>query len=329
MKLSIIIPMYNSEKYITRCIQSLEKNVCDDFEIIVVNDGSLDSSLELVTNLQKIYTNIKIININNSGVSHARNIGIENSSGEYICFVDSDDSITDNYFDVLFSCFDKTDLSFFNFRYIGKGKEISYYSDRIIYFSINEFNEEFINLYNYDLINSPTNKLYKSDIIKTFNIKFPENFSLGEDLIFNLEYLKRCKSFVYRPEILYNYHINDLSLTTSFRSDYLDIQEKILLEIKEYLQFIGWSKNNIENVIGHMYLSVCVSYLQDVFQNNSKSIYRKEVFQSVSSKISKCNKTREKTLQQQIILNILNLKSYYFISFFFVIKRLLLNVIKR
>ncbi len=102
-KISIIVPVYNTEKYLSKCLNSLIKQTYKDIEIIVVNDGSKDKSLEIAKKFAKQDNRIKVFNKENGGLSSARNFGIEKASGEYIGFVDSDDYIKENMFEILYN----------------------------------------------------------------------------------------------------------------------------------------------------------------------------------------------------------------------------------
>jgi len=100
-KISIIIPTYNAERTIARCVNSIQEQTYSDLEIIIVNDGSKDSTERIVHLLKKNDERIKLITIPNGGVSHARNVGIENATGDYITFVDSDDYIDSDMYECL------------------------------------------------------------------------------------------------------------------------------------------------------------------------------------------------------------------------------------
>ena len=112
--ISIIIPMYNSEKYIEKCIESILNNLYKNFEIIVVDDGSTDDSIKIV----KKYTNIKLLYSNHAGPGSARNVGIENASGDFIFFLDSDDTINPNTLKILKNNIKKYDIVNGNYNII-------------------------------------------------------------------------------------------------------------------------------------------------------------------------------------------------------------------
>ena len=112
MKLSVIIPVYNVEKYVERCIKSVlrqELHSNDEFEVVIVNDGSHDNSMSIVNEIVKSYANVTIINQENSGLSVARNVGLQNTSGDYVWFVDSDDWIEPGSINTILSIFNSND----------------------------------------------------------------------------------------------------------------------------------------------------------------------------------------------------------------------------
>lgn len=108
-KISIIVPVYNVENYLERCVESILKQTYTNFELLLINDGSTDKSGELCDQLVSKNGNIKVFHLENAGVSNARNVGIQNSTGEWITFVDSDDFITNDYLETLISAVDGDD----------------------------------------------------------------------------------------------------------------------------------------------------------------------------------------------------------------------------
>ena len=214
MLISIIIPVYNGEKYIKRCLESILNQTLKDYEIILVNDGSIDRSDEIIESFSAKYNFIRYTKIKNSGPGIARNRGIEIAEGKYICFADIDDYFSKNMLDTLYSVseYEEADLS------IGKIKVL------------NSFNEEFrsgISKKNYSGIDNIKNilgkesragygfnhgKFYKNNILKKYDIKF-KNTSFAEDILFNLEYSLKCNKIVEIDEEVYCYYQNQNSIT--------------------------------------------------------------------------------------------------------------------
>jgi len=226
-KVSIIVPFYNSEKTLARCIDSIIKQTYQNIEIILINDGSNDSSNVIASIYKKNYSEIiKYYIIENKGVSYGRNFGIEISKGEFISFIDSDDFVEDNFVENLVGKMDsKTDLVCCGFnRYRGNDNHIC----------IKKNLEE----------NDPKNldatttyvwdKLFKRSIITKNNITFPEDVSFGEDYYFLTVYKLYCKNMTSVDQCLYNYmDISGGSITNSFDDTILDVV-KVNKKVCEY-----------------------------------------------------------------------------------------------
>ncbi len=230
---SIIVPAYNAERTINRCIDSILKQSYGNLEIIIINDGSKDSTEEKCMKYTK-NKKIKYIRIKNSGVSNARNIGIENSTGTYIMFVDSDDYIEKNMVERLYDNINENvDLVICSKNLITINEKIS---EKIDIASCTLKKENIIQLYRAKILNPPYCKLYRSAIIKSKSIRFDISISIGEDLLFNILYLKNItKDIKILNENLYNYEkINTNSLSVRYYSNMLEMKKKITDELKRY-----------------------------------------------------------------------------------------------
>lgn len=225
---SIVIPVYNGERTIDRCLESIIHQTYKNIEIIVINDGSTDATREKVEWYQ-YDSRVKLINSSNQGVSNARNIGIQCSRGEYLIFVDSDDYIDLDTVETVMGFMKEDNLILWGFSEEGKGgKRSRIWKDKSYsVFSKADMPELMMNIF----LNSPCNKLYRLDIIKKNHLEFEKNINNGEDLLFNLEYLKYVKLsgiFINRP--MYHYmRENTDSLST--HKDYnlcCCLNEKIL-----------------------------------------------------------------------------------------------------
>lgn len=191
MKYSVIIPVYNSEKTIKRCIESITSQERTDVEIIIINDGSTDESESLCKALQTEHNNIIYIHKENGGVSSARNLGLTVAKGKYVMFVDSDDYVDSECFDV-FDNYTKSDADYYQFGFsiVAKGlvKETRVWSERHVN-TINE-KETFIGESVVTRsINSCWAKLYKRKIIEENDLRFCEELSIAEDLTFVFTFL--------------------------------------------------------------------------------------------------------------------------------------------
>lgn len=185
-KVSIIVPVYNTEQYLSRCIDSILAQTFDDFELILVNDGSTDNSGKICEEYAQKDNRIKVIHKENGGVSSARNLGLDEAKGEWITFIDSDDYISDTYL----SDFPKNEMndmeicgivSFNGQMFISSQQETNYSGKKLA-----QFYEE---LFCYRANTSPCAKIIKREVIKTNNIYFDTNMKLTEDTLFILNLL--------------------------------------------------------------------------------------------------------------------------------------------
>ena len=234
--ISIIVPVYNTEKYLPACLDSIVNQSFNDFELILVNDGSTDNSKKICDEYAKTDRRIKVVNTENQGVSAARNTGIICSSGEYICFVDSDDTLDKDYLSILLGhIIQSYDLVLCGY-YVEKDSIV----ENKIIFSSNKYdvvdrNQIFFIVEKF-LFSAPWCKIFKSSIIKGNNIKFNEDMSLGEDLVFNFDYLNHVKHIFIINKCLYHYSTdNASSLLRQYRKDLLTETNKIDVVIKKYI----------------------------------------------------------------------------------------------
>ncbi len=202
--ISVIIPVYNSEKYINKCINSVLSQSFTDFEIIAVDDGSTDSSLVKLNEISNTDARLKVYSKVNGGVSSARNFGIERAEGEFITFVDSDDTLPKDALKILYDKVnDSIDLVSGSYQLDGfLKKDIIHKNMR---FSADErltrFEEQ-------DRTNwGPCGKLYRKSIIDAFNVRFREDIYYSEDHIFNLNYTKTITNdILVLSDIVYCYN---------------------------------------------------------------------------------------------------------------------------
>ena len=214
-KVSIIVPVYNAERYLEECIKSLINQSYKNIEIILVNDGSTDSSEDIIKSFLKVNNNIIYVSQENSGPSATRNKGLEYASGEYIMFVDSDDYAAVNLCERLLSK-DSDLVMCKSYKFSNSPKfETTDFSSLTHLTRVSDIGSiEFEKLYKNTQFNPPFCKLYKKHLITTL---FKEDLDLGEDIIFNFEYLKNCQTISYIDEALYYYRIgNSSSLSNKF-----------------------------------------------------------------------------------------------------------------
>ncbi len=233
---SIIIPVHNSEKYLDKCLNSIINQTYKNIEIITIENGSTDKSLEI---LKSFEPKIKVITLNESGISPARNKGIELSTGKYIAFLDSDDTVENTFIEDLINNLkeNQSDLSICNINEIHEETNKTILRNE---YPQNNITKE-IALNNLEKFNYAVwNKLYKRELIVNNNIKFP-NLKY-EDVPFTLAYLSICNKISKVNKYLYNYLIHKQSEQTTVNNKVFDIIE-IMNICKNYA-----TKENLEDL---------------------------------------------------------------------------------
>lgn len=217
--ISIIIPAYNAAQYISDCIFSTLNQNYQNYEIIIVDDGSTDNTFQICHSIAEQNTKIRIIQQNNTGVSGARKVGVLNSAGDYILFVDSDDTIHPNLLTEL------TPYTHNNYDIIQSGASIR-----------EEYSGEYY-VRQTMLGKSPAciwGKLFKRNLLNENILNIPRELNIGEDLLFNIRVGLVAKTVYSVTENYYNYNIHQGS-TMSNRIVSQDYEEKYLLAVKESL----------------------------------------------------------------------------------------------
>lgn len=247
-KISVIVPVYNVQKYLDRCVDSIVKQTYQNLEIILVDDGSKDNSGTMCDSYSD--SRIKVIHKANAGLGMARNSGIEMATGQYIMFVDSDDYIDLDMIEKLYSdlikakadtviggfkrVFSNHTDNFFN-PYAGK----TYSNDQILnevlpkMMGKNSEIDDHIEM-------SAWKVLFSADVIKKNKLYFPsEREFISEDIIFDTEYYPRCSKVVMSSDIGYNYCDNEDSLTTRYNPNRFKLQKKLYLELSDRTKKLG------------------------------------------------------------------------------------------
>lgn len=272
---SIIVPIYNVEKYLVKCIESILNQTYKNIEIILVNDGSTDSSGFICSSFSTKYKNISLISQNNLGEGEARNTGLAVAQGEYILFTDSDDwlpidavqkhvkAIVDN----------DADLT------IGFIKEYVYDKNEIIKKEIDHSNIRIPSNYNYDIkkillslpeqinLQSACNKMYLARLVHNFKLKFP-NIHRGADVLFNNIYYEKIRKTFIIDDIVYNRRTIDEVI---YSKDVGNLAESRLIVYQSYKDLLSyWNIQNIESekFLKKTIFDVIWTYYKYVLNNN-------------------------------------------------------------
>lgn len=202
-KISVIVPVYNAEKYLAQCIDSILDQDFTDFELLLIDDGSKDQSRQICDAYARQDWRVRVFHKENGGVSSARNLGIDKAEGEYVAFIDSDDYVDTDYLSILTSV--NADMVITGYSSFGDGNcskcmEItdSLYSDQQIADILSPTLDKL-------LMRTPWDKLYKLKIIKDHSIYFNQRMRIAEDTVFVQTYLLYCKTIAFRNATSYYY----------------------------------------------------------------------------------------------------------------------------
>lgn len=238
---SIVIPVYNTEKYLVRCLDSVVNQNFSNLDIIIVDDGSTDNSVSIVENYLKD-DRIRFIKQQNSGPSDTRNRGIEQANGDYICFVDADDHLALNYVSSFINAANENDFpdliitDYLDYSiYTPNGVQIKQMEKEGIYKA-----NDFIPFLFQGTMGVLWGKLFKTSIIKKENLLLNSKIRFQEDLVFVFAYLKYCNQVLYKSDYTYHYNrLNEQSLTSKLRPYHVEEFEKVqsvLLSLRDDIE---------------------------------------------------------------------------------------------
>ena len=249
MKYSVIIPVYNVEKYIDRCLKSVISQNYDDLEIIVIDNGSTDRSGSICDVYANEYANISVYHIENHGVGSARNFGLSKARGEFIYFVDSDDYLVGNLFAVL-------DLDLAVFSYYNSFEEDlteKQRTEKSLPFKGNYDKDGFIKIFKElflsDMLYTVWNKIYRREFLLENNISF-EQYELGEDVRFNLNVYRNVTKVYLSQESYYVYVIGRIgSAMSGYNPKRLQYQLQELKLVDSLLKDWHIDSSNLDNTV--------------------------------------------------------------------------------
>ena len=319
MKLCVVIPVYNVEKYLRQCIDSILNQSYKPSEIVLVDDGSIDNSPAICDEYANKYEFIKVVHKSNEGLGFARNTGIENCTTDFVTFFDSDDFADSNYLEMLMkpivnngadSCktsYKKTDLY---------GNVIKYENIEAGIYVKNEVKEFFLPR----LIGSSPEKkdsipmsscgtIYSMEVINSSKLRFvSERIWISEDTLFNIEYFAKAQNVYVLEYIGYNYRTNPNSLTTKYMPDRFEKCKKMYLKEQEML-----SELKIYDLTENRLKRQFFNYLRMCFKQLNLNICGLTKKDSVSKIASICSDTIVREIINTYPLYKLGIKQTIFI----------------
>lgn len=257
VKVSIIMPVYNSEKYLEKAIDSILEQDFENYELILVDDGSPDHSGEICDNYAKINSKVKVIHKKNGGICSARNAGIEAAEGEYIGFCDNDDQFLPNLIKDNYKLAKEHNVDLMRYAKIkrlekddGRVWEI-HAKIQDMFIDKNEFYKHYQNIRREDTV---WTAFYRREIIEKYHIRFDERFRYGsEDLNFNLHFLMHSNRLGFNSKAYYSWTQRDSHSTSrNFQRDYL---EKYMINMDlEYEFFSKMCHGKVNNIVKNVFL---------------------------------------------------------------------------
>ena len=348
--ISIIIPVYNAEKYLERCIKSVLNSTYGNFEVLLINDGSSDRSLEICRNYSDRDSRIRVFTQENQGASAARNRGIEESLGEWIVFVDSDDVIACDFLAVVAdkAC-QNTDMIVFDHCRSGRVfkrnscnrvrtlvPQINYYDteDRLLIIKKMLCARDLTDSTNTSLL-SPCGKAYKRSVIMKYSIRFPVDVIICEDRLFNIEYYMRARTYVHVFRTVYYVTWRADSLTHCCQKDLVNNYHVFRRKLKKFMEeqeiFETLKSAYYDNVLADM----TEILIYGIFRPDSMRTYResKRICQSVHEdeivRAALQNNAKEGNPARRILLFFFERKHYGIVNLICKLSFLVLRRLKR
>ncbi len=251
MNLSVVVPVYNAEKYLAECVDSLVNQIQKPYEVLLIDDGSTDSSLKLCLEYEKRFDFIRVYHKNNQGLGLTRNYGMDRATGDYILFIDADDYFDNDfilemtnklkvtYYDAIKTCYKKVDDNR-SITYVNRIENETVYR-----------NDEIKSIFLPQMIGSSPEThdtipmsscatVYSLKILRKNNIRFySEREWISEDILFNIDYYSKCACVLATDYIGYNYRYNNNSLTTSYLKNRFVMSRCLVQKEAQILQELG------------------------------------------------------------------------------------------
>lgn len=267
--ISIILPVYNVEEYLSQCLDSIKRQTYTNLEVIIIIDGSTDNSYKIAQDFSSTDKRFIVIYQSNAGSGPARNNGIQHAHGEFIVFIDPDDWIKEDFITTLYNKYIETQSDLIissgtDMIFNKKNKLAKQIKKNIPEISLRDKQKvraNYIYLYSLNMISGPAQKLYKTHIIKNYNIEFPD-LRRSQDIVFNYRYYNYINSLSSINYQGYLYRINISSYNSKLKEDYFKTIIQIYSEIK--ILHESWNIKLNENILSNISFSLISSYIESM-----------------------------------------------------------------
>lgn len=322
-KVSVIVPIYQKENYIDKAVKTLLEQTYSQIEILLIDDGSGDTSLLKCRMWEERESKVHVYHHNNRGVSYTRNVGILYASGDYLMFMDADDTLAENAIEKMVYEMEKnhTDMCVCGYLRENYGQITDYLPSTSGVFSKTQFLEQnFKKLYQKHILHNIGTKMYRRDILLEKNVCFREGYTVCEDIIFCLEYIRAIQTICVINEALYIYYCDDAaSVNHNYREDFLN---NVFDLNKNIMELIGKNKLFYTILINNMYSAFLNELLADCYD---KHVIREKISNICSCKEVMGSKWKvqlaELTWEQRFFAILVWYKQLWLIEFTFKIKK--------
>lgn len=314
-EISIIVPVYNVENYLKKCIESIQNQTFENIEIILVDDGSTDMSSEICDNFAKIDSRIRVFHLKNGGVSKARNYGMDKAIGKYIMFCDSDDYVNKSWCETLYHY-----IKLYPNSWIGTGLyRVNYYDkskQKVVYDCKKKFHnikkDKYYEIMHLGIAGLLVTRIFENEKIKNNKLRFKEELTYGEDVIFNCEYLNISDDIVMINEALYYYiKYDDKTLSSKYYPNKFTLIKNIYSARKKFIS------EEYKDQFYNEYMYYFILALKETFnKKNKNNILNKLKYNhnAINSyEFIECLQNSDKTGESKLYIRLLETKNYYIV----------------
>ncbi len=324
--ISVIMPVYNAEKYLKESVESVLRPTFSDFELILVNDGSKDNSLNLCIEYASKDNRVRVVNKSNCGASSARNKGLQLAKGRYISFIDSDDYIDEDFLEESYYCLETKAVDIF----VSGIKMETFDREKIIEETIYKLGkpsqeyttkgilEDWGRFFAPGCICAPYCKLYRKDILLSNNIEFDETMNRQEDSYFNLQIFEATSKIWFSDKVYYHYcRQNTDSLFNTFQKNIYECHAKVFYKLDELMERFYVNNNIIKNSYFPSLLNGLIEHYwsYDKTTDTEKRIYIEKF--ANDALLKKYGIRNIKGIKNKLFYSLLKMRLYTFILFIF------------
>lgn len=326
-EVSIIVPVYNVENYLEKCINSILNQTFKNFELILVNDGSTDRSGEICEEYKQRDKRIKVFHNSNQGVSMSRNFGIDEAKGRYLMFCDSDDYVNETWIEELYKMILLYPNAWINcnlYRLDYDNKEKTIIENDLNEITILDVSQYYKTI-KLGISGSVWNKIFDKRIINKFNIRFNESISYGEDVEFTINYLKYADKIVIINKPLYYYvQYSRETLSVKYYENKLDLLRNIFFVRKPFIH-----SDYIKEFCNEYFYLFCTTLNENVRNKKGRMLLKSLNYNQIlinSNEFKECLEYATYYKEDMKYKNLLKIRNYYIVYLYQYISNLIKNL---